>query len=141
MATFSKFNSFVEYLGEKVFDFNNDTFKVVLTNSAPSAANTVLTDITQISAGTGYTTGGNAATVTSWGQSSGTAKLILADPTTWTATGSMGPFRYAVLYDDTPTSPADPLIGYWDYGSSVQLASTETFTVDFDGTNGVFTVA
>jgi hypothetical protein len=114
----------------------------MLTNSAPTAANSVKADLTEISAGNGYTAGGNTASVTSWSQTSGTAKLVLADPSTWTASGgSIGPFRYAVLYNDTPTSPADPLVGYWDYGSSITLASGETFTVDFDGTNGVLTVA
>ena len=58
-----------------------------------------------------------------------------------TATGAVGPFRYVVIYNDTPTSPADPLIGWYDYGSSISLASGETFTVDFDATNGVLTLA
>lgn len=141
MATFSKFNSFVDYLGEKVFDMNADTFKVMLCNTAPVATNSVKADLTEIAAGNGYTAGGNTASITSWSQTSGTAKLVLADPATWTATtGSIGPFRYAVLYDDTPTSPADPLVGFWDYGSSITLAVGETFTVDFDATNGVIQI-
>ncbi len=141
MATFSKFNQFVEDLGEAVHNFSSHSCKVMLVNTAPVATNSVKADLTEISAGNGYTAGGNAAALTSWVQSSGTAKLILADPATWTASGgSIGPFRYAVLYNDTPTSPADPLIGYWDYGSSVTLAAGETFTVDFDATNGVFTI-
>jgi hypothetical protein len=49
----------------------------------------------------------------------------------WTASGSVGPFRYTIMYNDTPTSPADPLIAYWDYGSNVSLTTGETFTVDF----------
>ncbi len=141
MATFTKFNPFVEYLGESVFNFNSDTFKVMLCNTAPVAANGVKADLTEISAANGYSAGGNAATVSSWGQTSGTAKLVLADPTKWTATGgSIGPFRYAVLYDDTPSSPADPLIGFWDYGSAITLNVGEEFTVDFDATNGVFQI-
>lgn len=138
MASFSKFNSFVEALAEKTHNLGSDTLKVVLTNSAPSAANTVLADITQIANGNGYTTGGTAATISSSAQTSGTYKLVLAD-VTFTASGSMGPFRYAVLYNDTATS--DELIGYWDYGSSITLAASETFTVDFDATNGVLQVA
>ena len=114
----------------------------MLTNTAPAAANAGKADLTEISSGNGYNPGGNTCSVTSWAQSSGTGKLILADPATWTASGgSIGSFRYAVLYNDTPTSPADPLIGYWDYGSGITLASGETFTVDLDGTNGVFTLA
>lgn len=142
MAAFQKFNQFVEDIGKAVHNFPSHSCKVLLTNSAPVAANGVKGDLTEISAGNGYTAGGNAANYTSWGQSSGTAKLILADPATWTAAGgSIGPFRYAVVYNDSPTSPADPLIGFWDYGSSITLNSGETFTVDLDATNGVLTIA
>jgi hypothetical protein len=140
MATFNKFNAFVENLAEKVHDLGADTLKVYLSNTAPVATNSVKADIAEISAGNGYTAGGNTATVTSSSQSSGTYKLVLGDPATWTASGSVGPFRYAILYNDTPTSPADPLIGWWDYGSSITLASGETFKVDFDPTNGVLTI-
>jgi hypothetical protein len=138
MATFTKFNSFVEALAEKTHNLGADTLKVALTNSAPSAANTQLSDITQISNGNGYTTGGTAASISSSAQSSGTYKLVLAD-VVFTASGSMGPFRYVVLYNDTATN--DELIGYFDYGSSITLATGETFTVDFDPTNGVLTIA
>ena len=142
MATFSKFNAFVENLAEGVHNFESHAFKVMLVNTAPVAANSVKADLTEISAGNGYTAGGNSAALTSSSQTSGTYKLVLADPATWTASaGSIGPFRYAVLYNDTPTSPADPLIGYWDYGSSVTLSAGETFTVDFDATNGVLQIA
>ena len=138
MASFNKFNSFVEAMAEKVHNLGSDTLKVVLSNSAPSAANTVVSDITQISNGNGYTTGGTQATQSSSAQSSGTYKLVLND-VVFTASGSMGPFRYAVLYNDT--AAGDELIGWWDYGSSITLASGETFTVDYDATNGVLQVA
>lgn len=141
MATYNKFNSFVEDLAEKIHNLGSDTLKVMLTNTAPTAANAVKGDLTEISAGNGYTAGGTAATISSSAQTSGTYKLVLADVVFTAAGGSIGPFRYAVLYNDTPTSPADPLIGYWDYGSSITLASGESFTVDFDGTNGVLTLA
>jgi len=142
MATFNKFNSFVEYIAEGVMNLGSDTLKVMLTNTAPTASNSVKADLTEISAGNGYTAGGNTCSITSSSQTGGTYKLVLADPATWTATGgSIGPLRYAVLYDDTPTSPAKPLIGWWDYGSSITLATGETFTVDFDGTTGVLTIA
>lgn len=140
MATFNKFNSFVEALAEKVHNLGSDTLKVMLTNTAPVATNTIKANLTEISAGNGYTAGGNTATVTSSAQTSGTYKLVLGDPTTWTASGgSIGPFRYAVLYNDTATN--DELIGWWDYGSSVTLAAGESFTVDFDPSTGVLTIA
>lgn len=138
MATYNKFQSTVEALAEKVHNLGSDSLKIVLTNTAPVNTNTVLANITQISNGNGYTTGGAAATISSSAQSSGTYKLVLAD-VTWTASGSMGPFRYAVLYNDTATN--DELIAWWDYGSALTLASGETFTVDFDPTNGVLTLA
>jgi uncharacterized protein (DUF2252 family) len=141
MATYNKFNQFVDDLAEGIHDFDTHSFKVLLCNTAPVSTNSVKADLTEISAGNGYTAGGNAAALTSSSQSSGTYKLVLADPATWTASGgSIGPFRYAVLYNDTPASPADPLIGYWDYGSAVTLAAGETFTVDFDATNGVLQI-
>jgi hypothetical protein len=142
MAAFNKFNCFVEDVAEKVHNLSADTLKVMLTNVAPIASNTIKSNLTEISAGNGYTAGGNQATQASSAQASGTYKLVLNDPATWTASGgTIGPFRYAVLYNDTPTSPADPLIAWWDYGSSVTLAIGETFTVDMDPTSGVLTLA
>lgn len=141
MAAFNKFNSFVEDVAEKVHNLGADTLKVMLTNTAPVATNTVFANLTEISAGNGYTAGGTAATISSSAQTSGTYKLVLADVVFTASGGSIGPFRYAVLYNDTPTSPADPLIGWYDYGSAITLAATETLTVDFDGTNGVLTLA
>jgi len=134
MASFNKFNSFIEAMGRKVHNLNADTLKVVLTNSAPSASNTVLANITQISNGNGYTTGGSVAANNSYSQTSGVGKLV-ADDVLFTATGSMGPFRYSVLFNDTATN--DELIGWWDYGSSITLATGETFLVDFNGATGI----
>ena len=128
-------------MAEGVHNLQSNTLKIALTNSAPSASNSLLSDITQISAGNGYSSGGTTATVSSSAQTSGTYKLVLADVVFTASGGSIGPFRYAVLYDSTPTSPLKPLIGYWDYGSSVTLADTETFTVDFDPTTGVLQLA
>ena len=140
MAAFNKFNSFVEALAEKKHDLGADTLKVLLTDTAPLATNSVKADLTEISGGNGYTAGGNTASVTSSSQSSGLYRLVLGDPATWTASGgSIGPFRYAVLYNDTAAS--DELIGWWDYGSSITLASGESFAVDFDPTTGVLTLA
>ena len=138
MAALNKFNSFVEALAEKVHNLGSDTLKVMLTNSAPAASNTVKADITEISAGNGYAAGGTAATISSSAQTSGTYKLTLADVVFTASGGSIGPFRYVVLYNDTATN--DELIGYFDYGSSISLAAGETFTVDFDASTGVLTI-
>ena len=140
MAAFNKFNSFVEALAEKKHNLGSDTLKVMLTSVAPVATNSVKADITEITAGNGYTANGNSASVTSSAQTSGTYKLVLGDPATWTASGgSIGPFQYAVLYNDTATN--DELIGWWDYGNAVTLADGESFAVDFDPTTGVLTLA
>lgn len=137
MAVFNKFNSFVELLAEKAHNLGSDTLKIALTNTAPTSSNTVLANITQIANGNGYTTGGTAVTITASSQTSGTYKLV-GDDVVFTATGSMGPFRYAVLYNDTATN--DELIGYVDYGSSITLASGETFTIDLDQSGGILTI-
>lgn len=113
----------------------------MLTNTAPTASNAVKADLTEISAGNGYTAGGISVGTITGSQTSGTFKFSGGTDPVWTATGAIGPLRYAVLYNDTPTSPAKPLVGYWDYGSSVTLASGETFTVDLDQTNGILTIA
>ena len=139
MAAFNKFQSFVEALAEKVHNLGADSLKVMLTNTAPVATDSVKANLTDISAGNGYTAGGTAATISSSAQTSGTYKLVLADVVFTASGGSIGPFRYAVLYNDTATNKE--LIGWWDYGSAITLASGETFTVDFDATNGVLTLA
>lgn len=138
MASFNKFNQFVEDLAEKVHNLGADTLKIMLVNSpAPVATNSVKADLTEIAAGNGYVAGGATVTITSSAQSSGTYKLVGNDVVFTATGGSIGPFRYAVLYNDTPTSPADPLIGWWDYGSGVTLVAGESFTVDLDPTNGI----
>lgn len=147
MASFNKFQCFSEHVCEKKHDLGSDTLKVFLTNTAPNAAShtaydgvTGSTGPAEIAAGNGYTAGGNAATVSSSAQTGGTYKLVLNDPATWTASGgSIGPFRYAVLYNST--SAGKELIGWWDYGSSVTLAAGETFKVDLDPDTGVLTLA
>lgn len=139
MATFTKFNSFVEAMAEKSHNLGSDTLKVALTNSAPVATNTVLANITQITAGTGYTTGGTQATITTSAQTSGTYKLVLDDVTFTASGGDIGPFRYVVLYNDTATN--DELIAFWDIGTNVTVVSGDSFLVDFSPTTGVLTVA
>lgn len=127
MATFQKFNAFVENVAEGVHNLGTNQLVVALTNTAPTAANSVLADITQIA----YTnlSSRNVTTSTS-SQTSGTYSLVCND-LTLTASGAVATFRYVVLYNDTPTSPADPLIGFYDYGSAVTMANGETFLIDF----------
>ena len=109
----------------------------MLTNTAPVATNSIKTDLTDITSGFGYTAGGPTPSITSSAQLTGTYKLVLGDVTITASGGSIGPFRYAVLWNDTPTSPVDPLIGWYDYGSPITLADGEALTIDFDGANGV----
>ena len=131
MASFNKFNSFVEALAEKVHNLGSDTLKVLLTNTAPVAGNTQKSDLTEISAGNGYTAGG-AATTNNGTRSTATFTLNGTN-VTWTASGgTIGPFQYVVHYNDTPTSPADPLINWWDYGSALTLQDGDSFTVKFN---------
>ncbi len=137
MATFNKFNSFVEALAEKSHNLGADTLTVALTAAAnaPVATNTVLANLTQAS----YTNcSARAITTSSSAQSSGTYKLVLADLVLTASGGTVGPFRYVVIYNDTATS--DELIGWYDYGSDITLANGETLTIDFDGTNGLLQI-
>jgi hypothetical protein len=124
MAAWTKFNSFTEALAEGTHNLGSHTLRIALSNSAPSAGNTVLTDITQIAASGGYTPA--AVTVSSSSQTGGTYSLVVA-ATTFTAAGAdFAPFRYAVLYNDTAAS--DPLIAYYDYGTSYTLPDGQPFT-------------
>lgn len=137
MASYNKFNATVNDLATGVHNLHSNALKVMLTNTLPVAANAVKTDITEISAGNGYSAGGGAAALSSDGQSAGLYTLKLVN-VTFTATGAIGPFRYAVLYNSTAAS--GNLIGWWDYGSAVTMANGDTFTVSFDATNGVLTL-
>ena len=135
MAVFNKFNQFTKDLIDGKHLFGSHTFKVMLSNTAPLATNQIKTDITEIAAGNGYSAGG-AATTISESTSAGIAKVSGSNVVT-TASGAVGPFQYAVLYNDTQATPAKPLVAWWDYGSPITLANTETFTVVFDPVNGI----
>jgi len=137
MASFVKFESFVEGLAKKEHNLHTDTIMVMLTNSTPNVAtHTVKADLTDLSTANGYTAGGSDST-NAVSRSGGTVSVTGAD-ITWTSSGAgFGPFRYAVLYNDTHAS--DALIGYYDYGSSITPANGETFTVDM--TASWFTLA
>lgn len=136
------FHQFTEDLCKGVHQFGTHAIKVLLTNDAPGpSADAVKADLpSELSGGSGYTAGGHAVTTTSCEQTSGVTKLVLADVTITASGGSIGPFRYAVLYNDTPTSPADPLVCFVDYGQSTTLSSGQSLTIDFDGSNGLFTL-
>ena len=141
MATFTKYQVFVENLAEKVHNLGSDVLKVALTNTAPTVATDTVwsTGVYPApAAANGYTAGGNTITTTSSAQTGGTYKLVLVDSVFTATAGGIGPFRYVILYNSTA---ANALIGSYDYGSNITLNSTETFTVDFDGTNGVLTLA
>lgn len=134
MAVFNKINSFVEDLAEKVHNLASDAITIFLTTNAnmPVATNTILGNITQIA----YTNlSGRVPVIASSAQSAGLYKLILTDHVL-TASGAVATFRGVGHYNDTPTSPVDPLIQWYDHGSDVTLANGETYTIDYDGTNG-----
>lgn len=141
MAEFQKLYSFTQNLGDGVYDFSSDTLKIALSNTAPLPTDSVLADIAQISTGSGYVSGGNVSTVISSTQTFGVLRLILANTVFTASTGSIGPFQYAVLYDDTPSSPLKPLIGWFDAGSAITMISGQTFTVIYDGSNGVLIIS
>lgn len=129
MASFGKFNQYVEDLSEGVYTSSTDQFAVALTTNAnaPVATNSVLADLTEIA----YTnlSSRNLTTSTS-GQTSGTFTQLFAD-LVLTASGAVATFRHIIIYDDTPTSPADPLVSRYDFASDLTLASGETLTIDF----------
>lgn len=135
MAVFNRFNSLVEALAEKKHDLGADQLAVALSATSPVATNSVLSNITQIS----YTnlSSRNITTVSST-QTSGVYKLVLQD-LVLSATGAVATFRYIVLYNSTAAN--QELLGWYDYGSNVTLANGETFTIDFDGTNGALTIS
>ena len=138
MASFNKFQPFVESLAEKVFNLGSDQLKIALTAAAnaPVNTNSVLANLTEIS----YTNCSTRnVTTSSSSQSGGTYKLVCADLTLTASGGTVGPFEYVILYDDTATNK--DLIGWWDYGSNVTLNDTETFLIDFSAANGVLQIA
>ena len=141
MASFNKVNDAVLNMVHNM-DLESDQIVVALSNTAPASessnptadGNGILGNLTEIS----YTNcSSRNVTTTSSTQSSGTYKLVLTDLTLTASGGSVGPFRYIYLYNDTVTSPADPIIGYYDYASAITLNDGDSFTIDFSATNGV----
>jgi hypothetical protein len=140
LVSYNKINCFVEDVPEKVHNLQTDALTVALTATAnaPVATNTILGNLTQIA----YTNlSSRVLTVSSSAQTSGTYKLVVSDLVLTASGGSVAAFQYIVIYNDTPTSPADPLICWFDYGSALTLLNGETLTLDFDGTNGLLQIA
>lgn len=139
MAAYNKFQAFVEHLAEKVHNLGADALTIALcaAASAPVATNSVLADLTQIA----YTNlSARVLTISSSAQTTGVYKLVIADLVLTASGGAVAAFRYIVVYNDTPTSPADPLVAWFDYGSALTLNDGETLTLDFDGTNGLLQI-
>lgn len=138
MAAGNKFNATAAAVYNGAVNLGSDTVKFMLTNTAPTSANSVYSDIsgTELAGTNGYTTGGFAATLISSSQISGTYRYIISLPSpTLTATGSVGPFRYIVAYDSSAS--VKTLLGWWDNGTSITLSSGNTFTISPDATNGL----
>jgi hypothetical protein len=135
MAVFNKFDSFVEAVAEKVHNLGSDQLTIALTNTAPVAGNSLLANITEIT----YTNlSTRNLTTTASSQTAGLYKLVVSDTTLTSTGGSTGPFRYVVVYNST--AAGGPLVGFFDYGSSITLLSGESLTVDFDQSNGLLTI-
>ena len=132
-ASYVKYTAAIEPLLEGI-NAGTDTWKIALAATVSAADTTFTAGTTDLATGGGYTAGGNTASITSAAQTAGTYKLVLASPTAWTGTGAGFTFRYAILWDATTNTP----VAYWDYGSSVTVASGDTVTVTLDATNGVF---
>jgi hypothetical protein len=136
MATYNKFNQTIADAFNGAHDFDNDTYKVMLTNVAPIASNSIKADITEIAAGNGYTAGGDAITIGAAGQTGGTYSAPMTGDIVFTASGgAIADFRYVVIYNDTQTTPAKPLVSWYDYGSTLSVADAETFTVKTNAIN------
>ena len=131
MAAYSKYFQLVEDIAKAVHNFSTHAFKVALSNGVPSQAHAILGSISELATANGYTAGGLPTVISGFPQVSGTLTIAAADPTVWTASGAGITFRYAALYNDTPTSPADPLIAFWDNGSSTTVTAGNTLLVDF----------
>lgn len=131
--TYVPFQCFVEDVAEGVHNLGSDTLYLTLSNTAPTAAtDDELVDITQIAAGNGFTTGGQALTVTSSSQTGGTYTLVITSDIVWTASGgNIATFQYLVLYNGTATN--DELIGYWDIGSAQNITDGSTYTAGLSG--------
>lgn len=136
MAAYNKYTAAIEPMLEAM-NMGSDVWKIALAATVNAADVAFTPGTSDLATANGYTAGGNTATTTSSAQTTGTFKLVLATPATWTASGAGFTFRYAILWNSTTNQP----VAYWDYGSSQVVAVGETVQVVLDGTNGVFTAA
>lgn len=140
MVALNKFYDYVEQESKAVHNWASHTYKAALTNTAPVATNTILADITQIAASGGYVAGGYTLDSVTLTETGGVAKVTIADEVITATGGSVGPFKYVVVYNDSATSPADALFCWYEYaGAALTLLDGESITIDFDGTSGVWT--
>jgi hypothetical protein len=146
VAAYNKFNQFVQDLGSKVHNLASDSLVVALFNTTPNAADIKFnlsagpppqlqstSNVSEIAAGNGYTLGGTAAGGITYTGSGGTSTLQANQVVFTAAGGTIGPFRYVVLYNVTALAAATrPVISWWDYGSSLTLNAGDSFTVQFN---------
>ena len=138
MPAFQKIPDFVEQVLRGVHSFGSHAFKVALSTTVPGASAAALADISQVSGGA-YTAGGYLLDAVVLSETAGTAKVTIADEVITASGGTIGPLRFAVVYNDTASGK--PLVGYCDYGSSITLNEGETLTLDFDPAAGVLTLS
>ncbi len=137
MATFTPYDAFIQELGRGGHDLDADVLKIALSNTAPTvASDATLSDVTEISAGGGYSAGGETVANNAYSQTSGTG-ILTGDDVTFTASGSVASFRYAIMYNSSKT---DKLIGYLDHGSTVTMVAGDSYTVNADPSNGYLQV-
>lgn len=139
MAAFNKFQQFVQDLAEKVHNLSTDQVEVYLSNATPSASlDAVKADLAEISTGSGYT--GPQDTQNTGAESTGTYTLTGTKVVITASGGTVGPFQYVVLQNTTPTSPLDPLIGWWDYAGALTLQDGESFSIKFNNSETTGTI-
>jgi hypothetical protein len=140
MATYTYINASTKHLADGVHNLSADQLKIAFSNTALSAGMTVLSNVTQIASGNNYAAGGFNVTTSSSKTSGSTYVLRLTDKVFTASGGSVGPFRYIVLYNSASSGLTNALLGWWDYGSALTLADGETLTLDFLATEGVIQI-